>query len=238
MLQPTPFCNIACDYCYLAERDTRRRMSLEVVEAAVENVRASGMLGASLGVVWHAGEPFAVPRTFYEAAFATVEKRIPCSVALSHSIQTNGTPIDDRWAALFPRRGLRVGVSLDGPAFVHDAHRRTRDGKPTHERLMRGIDALRRHRVAFYAIAVVTETSLDHADAIADFFNAIGLPTFCAHASCFAQGSELAQLAVRGRQNASAQSMRSRSIRSQPSPPTIPFRSSRSYRHSISSVFS
>lgn len=175
VLQPTPFCNIACDYCYLAERDARRRMPLEVVEAAVENVRASGMLGPSLGVVWHAGEPLAVPRAFYEAAFAAVEKRIPPSVALSHSIQTNGTLVDDRWAALFAGRGVRVGVSLDGPARVHDAHRRTRDGKPTHERVMRGIDALRRHGVAFHAIAVVTEASLDHADAIADFFIAQGI---------------------------------------------------------------
>lgn len=175
VLQPTPFCNIACDYCYLAARDARRRMPLEVVEAAVDNVRASGMLGPSLGVVWHAGEPLAVPRTFYEAAFAAVEERIPRSVALSHSIQTNGTLIDDRWAALFAGRGVRVGVSLDGPAFVHDAHRRTREGKPTHERVMRGIDALRRNRVGFHVIAVVTEASLDHADAIADFFVAQGI---------------------------------------------------------------
>jgi uncharacterized protein len=83
--------------------------------------------------------------------------------------------IDADWCGLFRRHGVHVGVSLDGPAFVHDRHRRTRDGRPTHARVMRGIETLQRHGIAFDAIAVVTSDSLDHADAIIDFFLEAGI---------------------------------------------------------------
>ena len=38
ILQPTPFCNIACDYCYLPDRDSTARMSLATVRADRKSV--------------------------------------------------------------------------------------------------------------------------------------------------------------------------------------------------------
>ena len=38
ILQPTPFCNIDCNYCYLPTRNDRHRMPYEIVEAAVRFV--------------------------------------------------------------------------------------------------------------------------------------------------------------------------------------------------------
>ena len=35
ILQPSPFCNIDCDYCYLADRASTKKMSLEQSEVAV-----------------------------------------------------------------------------------------------------------------------------------------------------------------------------------------------------------
>ena len=65
---------------------------------------------------------------------------------------------------------------MDGPAFLHDAHRVTRTGLPTHAAVMRGIDWLARRRIPFQVICVLTADALDHADAIVDFFlqNGIG----------------------------------------------------------------
>ena len=44
ILQPTPYCNINCSYCYLNHRDDKRLMSQEVVEAlrAQPNMRWGG----------------------------------------------------------------------------------------------------------------------------------------------------------------------------------------------------
>lgn len=175
VMQPTPFCNIRCDYCYLAHRDERRFMSAEVVEATLRNLSDCGLLGNDLTVVWHAGEPLVAPRTFYAAAFEQAARFVPAEGRISHSIQTNGLLLDDDWCALFKEHGVQIGVSLDGPALLHDRHRRTRDGKGTHARVMRGIDSLRRNGVPFHVIAVVTEDTLEHADAFIDFFAAEGI---------------------------------------------------------------
>ena len=42
VLQPTPFCNIACTYCYLPDRDDRRLMTAATVEASFARVFESG----------------------------------------------------------------------------------------------------------------------------------------------------------------------------------------------------
>ena len=175
ILQPTPFCNIACDYCYLPDRDSKARMRPATVRAAVRRLRDDGLLGAQLTLVWHAGEPLAMPVAFYAEAFAAVAAEVGADCEVSHAIQTNATLIDDAWCALFKAHDVRIGVSVDGPAELHDRHRRTRTGKGTFEAVVRGMARLRAHGIAFHAIAVVTAATFAHADAFVDFFEQQGV---------------------------------------------------------------
>ena len=41
VLQPTPYCNIRCTYCYLGNRDDKRLMSNAVMEAIREKIFAN-----------------------------------------------------------------------------------------------------------------------------------------------------------------------------------------------------
>jgi uncharacterized protein len=66
VLQPTPFCNIRCKYCYLPTRDDKSVMSLETVTATFEKVFASSYAGSQITVIWHAGEPLVLPVSYYE----------------------------------------------------------------------------------------------------------------------------------------------------------------------------
>ncbi len=170
ILQPTPFCNIDCDYCYLPERDSTACMSLATVRCAAERLRADELVGPELTVVWHAGEPLTMPPAFFDDAVAVLREVLGPWCDVTHSIQTNATLIDDEWCELFKRHGIRIGVSVDGPAGLHDAHRRTRTGRGTHERVLRGMARLRAHGIEFHAIAVVTPASFAQADAFYDFF--------------------------------------------------------------------
>ena len=61
VVQPTPFCNLDCDYCYLPNRDDRSRLSLEILEAALERVLESPYFDGDFTLLWHAGEPLTVP---------------------------------------------------------------------------------------------------------------------------------------------------------------------------------
>ena len=57
ILQPTPFCNINCSYCYLPNRDVRARMSPDVFVKILDRLTESDFIGEKISFVWHAGEP-------------------------------------------------------------------------------------------------------------------------------------------------------------------------------------
>ncbi len=145
-------------------------MSISVFSRSIEKVFASGLVGEKLSVVWHAGEPLALPLSFYEEAFQSITALGIPPEKVEHSMQTNGMLINDRWCAFIKDHAVKLGVSIDGPASVHDAHRKTRGGKGTHAQVMKGVEILRQREIDFHAIAVITEQSLDHPDEIFNFF--------------------------------------------------------------------
>lgn len=174
ILQPTPFCNLDCDYCYLPQRDVRARMAMQTLRQAASRLLDDGLVGPRLTVVWHAGEPMTVPPSWYEEAFGVLAQVLGPQVQVEHAMQTNATLIDAAWCALIQRHGVHIGVSVDGPAHLHDAHRRGRGGQGSHARVMRGLQQLREAGIGFHAIAVVTQATLDAPDAFLDFFASCG----------------------------------------------------------------
>ena len=172
ILQPTPFCNIDCDYCYLPSRASAVRMSIKTLKMAAQRLCEDNLLPPELTAVWHAGEPLVMPVSWYEEAFGVLNELLGSACRVTQSIQTNATLIDDHWCRLFQQHRVQIGVSIDGPADLHDAHRRTRQGKGTHAQVLRGMATLRAHGIAFHAIAVVTPATFDAVDRFADFFEA------------------------------------------------------------------
>lgn len=179
VIQPTPFCNLDCDYCYLPNRDDRSRLSLEILELALGRVLESPFFGGPFTLLWHAGEPLAAGIPFYDQASelirAVLQRHGLPQDTVRQAVQTNATVIDQAWCDCFRRHGIHVGVSMDGPAFLHDAHRVTRTGLGSHAAAMRGVDWLRRNDIPFHVISVLTADGLDHADAIFDFFVESGI---------------------------------------------------------------
>ena len=56
-----------------------------------------------------------------------------------HTIQTNGTLLNDEWCEFLAEHDFLVGISIDGPRRVHDAYRVDKRGRPTFDRVMRGV---------------------------------------------------------------------------------------------------
>lgn len=176
LVQPTPFCNINCSYCYLelSKRSDKRRMTVDTVEAIANFLRDVPVRNEPLTVCWHAGEPLVVPPSFYEQAFQCFTA--PGIPAIQHNFQTNGTLINDDWCDLFKRWSVKVGVSIDGPREVHDACRVDRSERGTFDRVMRGISRLRQHEVPFHVLSTITNASLTAADQIWEFYRSHGIP--------------------------------------------------------------
>jgi uncharacterized protein len=175
VIQPTPFCNIDCAYCYLPDRQSRKRISPEVLEQTFQNVFASGLVEDTFTVIWHAGEPLVLPPSFYAEAVGLIARHNHRGVRVQHSFQTNATLLDAQWCAFIKANDVRVGVSVDGPAFLHDRYRRTRRGQGTHARVMRGIRLLREHGIPFHVITVLTRDSLDYPDELYEFYRGNGI---------------------------------------------------------------
>lgn len=175
VIQPTPFCNLDCDYCYLPFRQSRQQISTEVLEQIFRRTFESPAVSDHFTVVWHAGEPLVLPIAFYRGALDTIARQNRRGVSVSHSFQTNGTLITTEWCDFIREHSMRVGVSIDGPKFLHDRHRKTRSGRGTWARVVNGIAALREHGIPFHVITVLTVDSLDHADEMFEFYREHGI---------------------------------------------------------------
>ena len=170
VIQPTPFCNLDCSYCYLPDRLNKRKISLETLEKALNWAFSSGLVRQPFTLLWHAGEPTVLPATFYEQAIALLERCNVSGFEVTQSFQTNATLVNDAWCEFIRRRGVQVGVSVDGPDFLNDRHRVTRQGGGTLDRVLRGMRLLRDYEIPFDVITVLTSTSLDYPDELFDFY--------------------------------------------------------------------
>src|SRR5579862_7910824 len=171
VLQPTPFCNIDCKYCYLPHRASTQRMPVEVMRRIYSEVFRCKQFGDPITFVWHAGEPLSVPPNFYREAFdLALRINAPFGRKFSQNIQTNATLINSTWIELFQQYSVGVGVSIDGPAFIHDQQRVTRSGSGTHAKVMAGVKQLQDAHIPFNVIMVLTRFALDYPDEVFNFF--------------------------------------------------------------------
>lgn len=179
VIQATSFCNLDCDYCYLPHRQLKNTISLEVIEQIFYKIFTSPFFNQDLTISWHAGEPLSVPREFYQSAVELINnlsaKYNTKGYKIRQSLQTNGTLINQAWCNLFKKYNFQIGVSIDGPQFIHDAHRKDRQGKGSHKAAMRGVSLLKKNKIPFSIISVVTENSLDYPDEIFNFFAENGI---------------------------------------------------------------
>jgi uncharacterized protein len=179
VVQPTPFCNINCTYCYLPNRSSKAVVARETLHNLFAQVFTLGWWGDGLTVVWHAGEPMVLPIAFYRDALALVDTLRPPQLEVVHAFQTNGTLIDEAWCAFFAEARIRLGVSIDGPQRFHDRHRVTRSGRGTFDRTIAGIRLLRRHHIPFHVISVLTAASLAAPREMFDFYVEEGIDEVC-----------------------------------------------------------
>ena len=94
----------------------------------------------------------------------------PSHIKIQQSVQTNGTLINNAWIDLFQEFQVNIGISVDGPAHIHDIHRVNWKNKGSHAQVQKAITLLKERNVRFTGIAVVTHYSLDYPDEIFYYF--------------------------------------------------------------------
>ena len=167
MLKPAgAHCNLACKYCYYLEKNNlyqnshRHLMTDEMLEQFTrEYIEAQTM--PQVLFTWHGGEPLMRSIDFYKKALA-LQKKYAHGKQIDNVIQTNGTLLTDEWCEFFAKNHWLVGISIDGPQEYHDHYRVTPAEKPSWEKVMQGIQLLKKHRVEWNAMAVVNAYNAEH----------------------------------------------------------------------------
>lgn len=173
ILQPTPYCNINCSYCYLTNRDDRALMSEAVLDAVRDRIIARLAKDSAPAIIWHAGEPTAAPISWYEKAYEKLSSVIPPKATFA--MQSNGVAVDARWVDFFARTNTHVSLSIDGPQPIHDARRRTRNDKPTWSMAIRGLRLLQEAGLRPPVITVLHPTHLSESSEYFHFYKEHGV---------------------------------------------------------------
>ena len=170
IVQATSFCNLDCSYCYLPDRQNKSKLDLDIFRLALSRVYESNLADGTFTVVWHAGEPLAAGLSFYQEALKISSTFESPDQKIRHTFQTNGTLLNNDWCDLIQKHEIKIGLSIDGPEFIHDENRMTRSGAGTYKKVKRAMDLLRERHIDYYTITVLTKNSLRHPDEIFEFF--------------------------------------------------------------------
>lgn len=169
-------CNLSCQYCFFLSKENLYEeresplMSDETLEAYIAQKFESSP-GPTVEIAWQGGEPMLRGMAFYERSVALAEKhRKPFHRAVQHTIQTNGTLINDAWAAFFKKHNYLVGLSIDGPRELHDAYRIDKKGRGSFDDVMRAWSVLRSHEVDVNVLCTVHAANADHPLEVYRFF--------------------------------------------------------------------
>lgn len=154
-------CNLACDYCYYLEKQKlyqngdKHVMSDQLTEVFIREYIQS-QFGNEVNFTWHGGEPMIRPLSYYKKVVRW-QRRYAEGKAILNCLQTNGTLLTPEWCRFLHDEGWLVGISIDGPQDMHDAYRMKRNGGPTWEKVIQGIEMLDRYEVEWNAMAVVND---------------------------------------------------------------------------------
>jgi len=95
--------------------------------------------------------------------------------SLKFAFQTNGVRLDQEWCNLFKRLKATVGISCDGPAFLHDRYRVDWAGRGSHRDVVKAFRMVRENGLGLHVLATVTSETLDHPDELFHFFKDQGV---------------------------------------------------------------
>lgn len=152
-------------------------MSDEVLEKSLRFLMQEnpGLLDDHANLLFHCGEPLAVPIDFYRRTFDLLDTMNSKSSPIPVRFSTNGTLINQEWCDLIRSRGhIAMRVSVDGPQWLHDSNRLTRQGHGSFEQVMRGVNLLKCSGIPFDALCVLTQEALEVPEELWQFFSHLG----------------------------------------------------------------
>jgi uncharacterized protein len=174
-----PACNMRCGYCYYLCKGALFprgpwRMPEDLLERYILQ-RLEASPGPTTHFEWHGGEPTLLGVDYFRFVMEVQKKHRPPGRSITNGIQTNGLLLDDDWVSFLARERFSVGLSIDGPADLHDAFRKAPDGGATHARVSANFRLLKRAGVFCNVLCVLHAQNAEEPDRVYDFFRELGV---------------------------------------------------------------
>ncbi len=164
-----PTCNLDCEYCYYLHKEElypqgeRWTMPDETLESFIRQYIDVQPAGApEITFAWQGGEPTLLGIEFFRKAVSIQERLAPPRSKIVNTLQTNGVLLDDPWCEFFREQGFLIGLSIDGPAELHDTYRYDKQRRPTFTKVLRALTLLKKHQVEFNVLVVVNRKNGNH----------------------------------------------------------------------------
>jgi uncharacterized protein len=176
LAKPTgAICNLDCKYCFFLSKEmlypgSRFRMAEAIHEMYIQQLLESHQT-PEVHIAWQGGEPTLMGLDFFKRSVELAEKYKKPGQTIVHTMQTNGTQLDDEWGVFLKAHNFLVGLSVDGPQEIHDTYRVNKGGAGSFAQVMRGWEVLVKHQVDFNILCTVHAANQNHALEVYRFFS-------------------------------------------------------------------
>ena len=160
-------CNLDCSYCFFLSKEmlypgSRFRMADELLEEYVRQLIEAHAGVPEVMVAWQGGEPTMMGVEFFRRSIELADRYLQPGQRAVYTIQTNGTLLDDEWAAFFKTNDFLVGISVDGTKEMHDTYRVNKGGRGSFDQVIAGLEQLKAAGVEWNALTTVHAANGDH----------------------------------------------------------------------------
>ncbi len=171
-------CNLDCRYCFYLEKEKLygKKQNWEMPDPVLESYITQFITAQDAPAItfaWQGGEPTLLGVDFFRKVVA-IQKKYAGGKTIENAFQTNGVLLDDPWGEFLAENHFLIGISIDGPAELHDFYRVDKGGAPTFDRVMRGLRFLKKHQVDFNVLTVVNRQNSQHPLRVYRFLKGIG----------------------------------------------------------------
>ncbi|MBD3227838.1 MAG: anaerobic sulfatase maturase [Candidatus Lokiarchaeota archaeon] len=174
LIKPTSHdCNLDCEYCFYKRvnkiyPEKHPRMSDEILESIIKKFLAYRFNNSVF--CWQGGEPTLMGLDFFKKVTQLQQNYGKGGQNVSNILQTNGILLNDAWGRFLKKFNFFVGLSLDGPEPFHNKYRKTSNEKPTWSKVMKAIKILKKYKIEFNILCVVSKANVNHVGELYDFF--------------------------------------------------------------------
>lgn len=170
---------MSCTYCYYLEKENLSGsqsaicMSEDILEEYIkQHIQATP--GDTVLFSWHGGEPLLAGLDYFRKINELQRIYLPEGEKLLNGIQTNGILINDEWCRFFSDNEYIIGLSMDGPSFLHNVYRKTAGGDPTFSRVKEAYLLLKEYGITTEILCAVNAENVMYPIQVYEFFRALG----------------------------------------------------------------